>query len=74
MISAFRDKQRVKAASTAESPTLLVMMEEAPWRRAVFTRILDKEFIMQTRGGSLFQLKGISDRKDKIMRECKIKE
>lgn len=29
---------------------------------------------MQTRGGSLFQLKGISDRKDKIMRECKIKE
>lgn len=47
MISAFRDNQRVKAASTAESPALLVMMEEAPWRRAVFTRISDKEFIMQ---------------------------
>lgn len=35
--------------------------------------ILDKKLTMQITEGSLFQIKGISCSKDKIMRECKIK-
>lgn len=33
--------------------------------------ILDKEFILQTREGSLFQIKGISHKKAKMIREHK---
>ena len=77
MVGAIRDnlecRQRCRQ-HRRQSPAMLVVMEKASWRRACFMGILDKKFITQTREESLLQIKGLSDRKDKIMRESKIKQ
>jgi hypothetical protein len=48
-------------------------MGKASWRRVAVCESQDKKFTMQTREENLLQVKVLSDRKEKIMRESKIK-
>lgn len=69
MVSAIRNHLEWKAAPKAVSNTAAGGGGKSLLQRASFLWITDKEFILQIREGNLFQIKGISHKKDKIMRE-----
>lgn len=57
MMIAIQDHLVWKAAPKVVSNTAGVVVEKASWRRASFMQILGKKFILQTREGSLFQIR-----------------